>query len=93
VSAVPDTPLWRELRRLAAVDGLEEIALRQARLDARAPGSSCFADLTWRGGEQESVLLQHTGDPDELARALARELGVPLDSVQHDGLPRGAPGA
>jgi hypothetical protein len=93
VSSIPDTPAWRELQRLAAVDGLEGITLRHARRGAQASGRSCFADLTWRGGERESVLLQDTGDPDELALALARELGVPLDSLQREGLRPMAPGS
>jgi len=87
VSALPDTPAWRELLRLAAVDGLEEIALRPARTDARGRATTCFADLTWRGGERESAALQDTGDPEELAHALARELGLPVDSLQPGGLP------
>jgi len=87
VSAPPDTPAWRELLRLAAVDGLEEIALRPSRIDGRGRATTCFADLTWRGGERESVLLQDTGDPEELAHALARELGLPVGSLQPGGLP------
>lgn len=87
MSAPPDTPAWRELLRLAAVDGLEKIALRPVRADAQGRAGTCFADLTWRGGERESVLLQDTGDLDEIAHALARELGLPLDSLQPGGLP------
>lgn len=87
MSAAPDTPVWRELLRLAAVDGLEEIALRPSRTDARGHATTWFADLTWRGGERESVLLQDSGEPEALAHALARELGLAVDSLQPGGLP------
>ena len=79
---MPDTPVWRELLRLAAGDGLEGIALRQPHGEASAPGAACFADLTWRGGEVETIRVQGSPDADELALALARELGLPTESLQ-----------
>jgi hypothetical protein len=81
---VPDTPVWQELLRLAAGDGLEGIALRHPRGEAHTPGSACFADLTWRGGEVETIRVQDSDGPDELALALAlaRELGLPRESLQ-----------
>lgn len=81
MSGVPDTPAWRELRRLAAIEGVEDMALRRPRSNGRGPAASCFVDLSWRGGEVESVRLDDRGDPDDLARAVARELGLPLGSL------------
>jgi hypothetical protein len=74
---LPETLVWKHLRRLAELAGVEAIALRRSggRGDAGAPQ---FADLTWKGGEIESVRLPASDDPDDLARALARELGVAL---------------
>jgi hypothetical protein len=78
VIAVPDTLAWRQLRQLAAVDGVEGIAIRRSGGAAAAATAPYVADLTWPGGEVESVRLPYCDDPDELAHALARELGITL---------------
>jgi hypothetical protein len=78
VTGVPDTFMWQRLRRLAALDGVEAIAMRRPGGASAAATAPYVADLTWPGGEIESVRLPYADDPDELARALARELGIPL---------------
>jgi hypothetical protein len=77
-SELPDTPTWQQLRRLAALDGVEGIAMRRAGGASAAATAPYLADLTWPGGEIESVRLPYDDDIDELARALARELGIAL---------------
>jgi hypothetical protein len=77
VNANPDTPLWRELRRRAARTGVLAITLRAT---AKRTGShSSVVDLTWPGGETESLRFQIRDDLDALARALAQELRIPLE--------------
>ena len=78
MTGVPDTLTWRQLQRLAAVNGVEAIAMRRSRGTAAAATAPYVADLTWPGGEVESVRLPYCDDPDELARALARELRIAL---------------
>jgi hypothetical protein len=78
VTGVPDTPAWKQLQRLAAVNGVEWIAMRRSGGAAAAATAPYVADLTWPGGEIESVRLPYCDDPDELAHALARELGITL---------------
>ena len=74
---LPDTLLWGQLRRLAALAGVENIVLRHSGGRAAAAAGQ-YADVTWPGGEVESVRLPFIDDPDELARALARELRIAL---------------
>ena len=75
---LPDTLVWRQLQRLAALAGVENIVLRQSGTPAAPAGVSQYADVTWPGGEVESVRLPLMDDPDELARALAHELRISL---------------
>ena len=75
MTGVPETHVWEHVRQLAAIAGVEAIALRRSGSRSAAPP---YADLTWRGGEVESVRLPVSDDPDELARALASELGLAL---------------
>jgi hypothetical protein len=75
---LPDTLMWRQLRRLAALAGVENIVLRHSGGRAAAVGVTRYADVTWPGGEVESVRLPFIDDLDELARALARELRIAL---------------
>ena len=75
---LPDTVVWRQLQRLAALAGVENIVLRQSGTPATPAGVSQYADVTWPGGEVESVRLPFMEDPDELARALAHELRISL---------------
>jgi hypothetical protein len=78
VIELPDTLVWRQLQRLAALAGVESIALRQSGAPAGPAGVSRYADVTWPGGEVESVRLPSIDDPDDLARALAHELRLSL---------------
>jgi hypothetical protein len=72
VNDSPDTSIWRELRRRAADTGVLDIAVRTA-------ATPVVVDVTWPGGETESLRF-HTGDdPDALAHALARELRLVLE--------------
>jgi hypothetical protein len=77
VSEPPDTLMWRQLRRLAALAGVESIALRHSG-GLEPVGASRYADVTWPGGEVEGVRLPLIDDPGELARALAYELRIAL---------------
>ena len=74
----PDTPAWRHLLRLAALAGVVDIALRHPGALAAPAGVPQYVDLTWAGGEVESVRLPASDDPDELAHVLARELRIAL---------------
>jgi hypothetical protein len=78
VIGVPDTLVWQQLQRLAAVNGVEAIAMRRSGGAAASATAPYVADLTWPGGEVESVRLPYCDDADELAHALARELGIAL---------------
>jgi hypothetical protein len=78
VSGSPDTPIWQELRRQAAQNGVLDITLRAT---AASTGSHpCVVDLTWPGGETESLRFDVNGDLDALAGALAQELRIRLES-------------
>ena len=72
----PDTPIWRELRLQATRSGVLDITLRNA--TTRPANDPCIVDLTWPGGETESLRFQTDGDLDALAHALAHELRIPL---------------
>jgi hypothetical protein len=72
----PDTPIWCELRRQAACRGVLDITLRTTR--ARSANDPHIVDLTWPGGETESLRFQASGDLDALAHALAHELRITL---------------
>jgi hypothetical protein len=78
VIELPDTLVWRQLQRLAALAGVETIVLRHSGSSTAPAGLSQYADVTWPGGEVESVRLPLIDDPDELARALANELRIAL---------------
>jgi hypothetical protein len=76
VSARPETPLWRELERQAAVSGVLAIAVRDAEVQP-APQRR-VVELTWPGGEVETLRFATGADLDALAHALAAELGLVL---------------
>jgi hypothetical protein len=77
VNDSPDTPIWQELRRRAMRSGVLDITLRAT---AATTGSDpCVVDLTWPGGETESLRFHTNGDLDALAHALAQELRIPLE--------------
>jgi hypothetical protein len=73
VSACPETPLWQELQRQAARGGVLGIALRDA------PSQPLrVVEVTWPGGETETLRFRTGDDLDALAHALAEELGIQL---------------
>jgi hypothetical protein len=72
VSARPETPLWEELRRRAAQDGVLAIDVRGAAAQPRV------VEISWPGGEVETLRFGTGDDLDALARALAAELGIAL---------------
>jgi hypothetical protein len=73
VSACPETPLWQELQRQAAQSGVLGIALRSAPAEAAR-----VVEVTWPGGETETLRFDTGDDADALAHALAEELGIAL---------------
>jgi hypothetical protein len=73
VSARPETPLWEELRRRAAQDGVLAIDVRGA-----AAQPARVVEISWPGGEVETLRFGTGDDLDALARALAAELGIAL---------------
>jgi hypothetical protein len=73
----PDTPIWRELRRRAARSGILDITLRAS--ESSTGNSRRVVDLTWPGGETESLRFHMDDNLDALAHALAHELRIPLE--------------
>ena len=69
----PDTPLWEELRRRAAQDGVLAI-------DVRGAGAqpARVVEIRWPGGEVETLRFRTGDDLEALAHALADELGIAL---------------
>ena len=60
--------------------GVLDIELRTPQVETSAIRKRCVVELTWRGGEIETLRFPADGDLDALARALALELGIPLDA-------------
>ena len=76
MSDCPETPLWQELQRLAETSGVLAIALRDG--PAEHGRQARVVDVTWPGGEVETLRFGTGADLDALAHALAEELGLAL---------------
>jgi hypothetical protein len=81
VSAIPDTRLWRELRRRATDGGVLEITLRVASGCTLGRSDHYVVEVTWPGDEIETLHFVSARGLDAVASALADELRIPLDVV------------
>jgi hypothetical protein len=78
MSTCPETPLWLQLKQLATQRGVLGINLRET--PAHHP---CIIELSWPGGEIETLRFSTGTDLNALAFALARELRLPLAQPSH----------
>jgi hypothetical protein len=74
----PDTPIWRNLRELASLDGMTLIDLTDVLVGG--PEQYPYRILVVRdsSGEVEMLRCKHSGNDDDLAREIAWQLGLPL---------------
>jgi hypothetical protein len=73
----PDTPLWRRLRQLAALDGSTLVDITDV-LSGAPEGRYRIVVVRESSGKVEMLRVKHSGSDDELAREVAKQLELPL---------------